>query len=224
MQDYTDIRHLPIRSIIIDENMQVRHKIDEEYIDRLSHVDPDDLPPIQVRANSAGDYTLVHGEHRLRAMDKGKQTLIKSEIVPYASKSVAYEQNLRNGLPLTKEEIRDYVKYLHYTNPGMSMYEIAKKALITQPTVKKILSSQDGQTLTGNVYKSTLEKDARKLVDLLYGTDLFKLGEDGHSSVYLTEKAIQAMKNRISQYPNEYKDAFKDTLQIVGTMLLELSK
>jgi hypothetical protein len=108
--------------------------------------EPDKWPPIIV-APINNKYGRIAGKHRIAAARKLGLEQLNAIARYYPDRAAMYvdmwEDNIRNGKPLTTKERKAFSVQLHTLQPGLSLRELGRRVGFPHPTTKRALEEQD---------------------------------------------------------------------------------
>lgn len=151
-------QRIEISSIIVDEKIQQREQLNEEYIVEISKeiADGTVLPPLDVY-NIDGDLRLADGFHRLKALIENGEHTVEINIFEGTERDAilhAIRVNAKHGLRFTNADKRKAVTTLLKEWGSLSDGQIAEICCVSQPFVSKISNE-----LTHNGF----ERDSQRL-------------------------------------------------------------
>jgi hypothetical protein len=134
---------LPLSSIYIDPEIQIRESTSQERIDLYREI-LDQLPPIRVYDTGADKYLLSDGFQRMAAAETSDppRTEIKAEIVQgtrWDAWEYAAVANMTHGLYLSKSERRDAIRRVKRNHPDDSYRDIAKRLSVSSYMVTEVV-------------------------------------------------------------------------------------
>lgn len=139
---------IPLASILPIDNVNDR-PLDEQHVASLVATnEPDAWPPILV-TRIGDEYGRVTGKHRIAAAHKLQRKDIKAVIRDYKSIHTLYcdmwEDNIKNGLPLSVKERKEYAVRVHEEELDISLREIGRRAGLPHQTVKTAIEESESQ-------------------------------------------------------------------------------
>lgn len=133
---------VPLSMLRRDADYQPRgNGLDADNLERLLASDPDTWPPILVTPNGEG-YTVLDGAHRVEAATRLRLPALRCDVVQDGGYHDAVEANLRHGLPLSKEDRKEYARWLHEQEAHLSYRELGRRCGLDHKTVKAALESR----------------------------------------------------------------------------------
>lgn len=189
-----DVQHIPLDKIKPLKGVQPRDKLDQHHIESLVATGPDSWPPITV-AQVDGWYGIIDGHHRVQAAlriqdDQEAENDQRAKAKPaqppkpvlsaiaarvrtagttQEARIMAIEGNIQNGLPVPYKARLELAERLKETVPGISNREIARRAGITEGTVRNMIArakATKGDTAEERYSVAAQVPAARKLIKL----------------------------------------------------------
>lgn len=148
-----ELMTLGLNEIVELENIPDR-PLNTAHVDALvAKNEPDKWPPIIVTPLGNNRYGRIAGKHRIEAARKLQRNYIRASVRQYNTAadmySEAWEDNTKNGLPLSIKQRKEYAVTLHQLQPSLSHRELGRRAGLTHDTVKDAIedaeASQDEQ-------------------------------------------------------------------------------
>lgn len=195
---------IKIEEVLTQEDIQVRVSTDQDMINDIAEAiaKGDSIRPVLVTQLQNGKYLILDGHHRFQAMKqagrKEIEVIVNARVKSMAeavAAGVAF--NAKNGLRLTRDDIKRSIELLLHHDPKITPQEIMNLVKRSKSTVYEILNElsragkiQLPETRTGADGKerpTTYEKNIRcgnprckKFVSAVYVEQLEKEGrEDG---------------------------------------------
>jgi hypothetical protein len=136
---------LPISSLIIDQDVQMRERTRDEVVEdyREKMQDGFEFPPVDVFEDDAGQRILADGFHRVAAAMRAGRKDILAILKPGGREGAikwAMSANATHGLPRSNADKRKAgfaaIKLYH---PALSAHEISKKIGVSQVFISKLI-------------------------------------------------------------------------------------
>jgi len=134
-----DLRELPVDDLVVDSNLNLRDRLDQETVERYDEA-WDRMPPVAV-FEVDGRWLLTDGFHRHASAVRREQRMITAEVhigsfadaLDYASTA-----NLSHGLPLTRAERRRVVETKLRIHPDWSDRRLSDELAIGRDLISRV--------------------------------------------------------------------------------------
>jgi hypothetical protein len=191
--------------------------IREGHVRLLMASDPAFWPPLLVSPNPDGMCDVIDGFHRLEAARRLDLQTLSCVLDASAGYPEAVAANLRHGLPLSLADRKEYARWLHQQEPGLSYRQLGLRSGLNHETVKRAL--EEDETEDGE-YRHRSKPDPIDLlvrqVDRTYrsgaGRSWLGLGKSGNPN---------AFRRQIERYAEEDQPAVAQALYAFGQACVE---
>lgn len=203
-----NILNIPISSIVEITELPDRELNAAHVASLVATNEPDEWPPV-VLTDYQGQYGRITGKHRIEAAKQLQLTTIKAVVRSYNGSIYhmycdMWEDNTKNGLPLTTKEKKEYaVTLYHGEGDTLSLREIGRRAGLPHQTVKAAIKAdskdEDEQDTEQRTYNQGVQDYTKRLVTALnnfFTNELALFGSpDGKRSETKRAKALAATMN-----------------------------
>ena len=216
----TDLVTVPLDRLISDPDDQPRIAgLLESHIRLLMEGGADAWPPLLVRPNPDGAFSVIDGAHRLEAARRLNVAALPCLVSPEAGYGEAIAANLRHGLPLAIADRKEAARWWTEQDPNLSLREIGRRCGLSDKTAKKAIESGD----SGSEPAPRPAPDPiRRLVALAHdaysgrhGRSRFGFGGDGNP---------RAFRQAIEAYDDDDRQAVARALSAFGAACVEASR
>lgn len=142
----TPITHIALTVLVADPDYQPREKLDASNLSRLEASDPTQWPPLIVSPRDDGRYTILDGFHRYAVARKLSIDGLDCSIKEGGDYPDSVEANLTHGLPLSRNDRKEYARWLHEQHPKLSPRELGRMCGLSHNTVRAALDSNGVQS------------------------------------------------------------------------------
>lgn len=179
-----------VSSLRANEDYQPRLEgLKEQHVRLLMASDPALWPPLLVSPNPDGMCDVIDGFHRLEAARRLGLTVVPCIVDSTAGYPEAVAANLHHGLPLPLADRKEYARWLHQREPGLSYRQLGLRCGLNHETVKRALEKEEPE---GGEDRHRSSPDP---IDLLvrqvertyrghHGRTLFGLGKAGNPNAF----------------------------------------
>ncbi len=139
-----EIVRLALSQLVADDSYQPRTAgLDRRHLELLGDSDPADWPPLLVAPYGDGTYVIIDGFHRQTVARRLGLSELACRVIEGAGYPEAFRANLAHGLPLSRQDRRDFAKWLHEAHPDWSLRQIARECGLSHETVRAALHEDD---------------------------------------------------------------------------------
>jgi hypothetical protein len=189
--------------------------LSEEHLERLRASEPDRWPPLIVTPRPDGYYDVVDGFHRLSVARERGLASLPCNVVTGAGYPEAVEANLRHGLPLSREDRKEYARWLRREYPSWSYRQIGEKCSLHHETVKAAIEG-DG-TAGGNRQPGSASAGVRTLIRQMVRTRIVS----GWRSPADRQNCVEDIRAELAGYDAEERQYAASTVAALSSLLLE---
>ena len=161
-----DLRELPVDDLVLDSNLNLRDRLDQETVERYDEA-WDRMPPVAV-FEVDGRWLLADGFHRHASAVRREQRMIAAEVhVGSFADALDYAAtaNLAHGLPLTRAERRRVVETKLRIHPDWSDRRLSDETGIGRELISRVPQA----TGRGRATPEFRRPDRRRRQDLPVG-------------------------------------------------------
>lgn len=139
---------ITLDALTIDPDFQPRYingangeyaSVKESHVRALMESEPEDWPPIVVSRDSAGNYFLIDGFHRVEAARRLGIVGLPALVEEGAGYESSFAHNMAHGLPLSTHDRKQFAVWLHENYPDLSLRELGRRTGLNHMTVKAAL-------------------------------------------------------------------------------------
>ena len=217
---------LSLNNLVADHEYQPRYGggngLAPEHLERLRCSDVADWPPLLVTpAGEGAGYFIIDGFHRYQVAKEKKLQSVRCLVVENAGKPEAFAANLKHGLPLTNEDRKEFARWLHKHQPGLSQYDIAHKSGLAQPTISKLLrkqASDSRESLDGQRKQASDSRESSS--DALRQLLLFEFAQFFSGKSDARQRA-ETIKTCLESYEEAEQATMREVALTIGQALVD---